>query len=225
MKKKELKKIVRRLRSEGQTYSEIMRFVRGNISKSTISVWCRDIIFSPEVKVMFNKKIADKLQNARLIALNTRQKKREEYIRRLKNSNLHLLKFFNNKNVAKIALVTLYLCEGSKNRKGALVFCNSDPLIIGMFLQLLRKCYSIDEKKFRFTLQCRADQKIKGLEKFWSQITDIPRMQFYKARIDARTIGKPSKKKNYKGVCRIDYFSAEVYNDLIIAGQLFSVGP
>jgi len=94
------------------------------------------------------------------------------------------------------------------------MFGNSDPPIITLFLSLLRRCYNIDENKFRCTLQCRADQNIPKLEKFWSQVTKIPMPQFYKARIDPRTIGKPSRKPDYKGVCRIDYFSGDIFMEL-----------
>ena len=63
---------------------------------------------------------------------------------------------------------------------------------------------------------CRADQNTKKLEKFWSNITRIPLSQFYKPRKDARTIGKPTKRKDYKGVCKIDYFSADIYTELMM---------
>jgi len=79
----------------------------------------------------------------------------------------------------------------------------------------MRKCYTIDEKKFRCTVLCRADQDTKALEKFWLKITKIPSSQFYKTRMDPRTAGKPSRKLDYKGVCVIDYFSADIFLDLM----------
>ena len=105
------------------------------------------------------------------------------------------------------------------------MFGNSDPSIISLFMSLLRYCYNIDESKFRCTLQCRADQNTKKLEKFWSQITKIPLSQFYKARVDPRTIDKPSKKLNYKGVCRIDYFSADLFIELKQIAEIIHRGP
>jgi hypothetical protein len=224
MSKKDLKKIVQRLRSDGRTYSEIRNYISESISKSTISLWCRNVALAPKVADVFHRRIAEKLKRARLSALQTNQKKRAKYLKELRDSNIHLLGLIKNKDIAKLVLAALYLCEGSKNRNGALVFCNSDPLIIKLFLQLLRKCYRIDEKKFRCTLQCRADQNIESIERFWSKITHIPMLQFYGARIDPRTIGKPTKKKDYKGVCRIDCFSADIYNELTIIGQLFDTG-
>jgi len=89
-----------------------------------------------------------------------------------------------------------------------------------VFVDLMRKCYKIDESKFRCTVQCRADQNIKELEFFWSKTTDIPLKQFYKARVDKRTIGQISRKKDYKGVCRIDYFSSALDLELKYIAQV-----
>src|SRR3989344_1469742 len=109
--------------------------------------------------------------------------------------------------------------------RGSLRFGNSDSFIIGLFLNLMRKYYKVDEKKFRCTILCRADQNVVDLEKFWQEITKIPKSQFYKARIDARTIGKPSQKINYRGVCAIDYFSADTFLDLMqIPKTVFKMG-
>ncbi len=119
-----------------------------------------------------------------------------------------------NKDIAKIALAMLFLGEGSKKSKGTLMLGNSDPQTIILYLKLLRQCYVLDEKKFRCTVQCRADQDTRKLERFWSRTTKIPSKQFYETRIDPRTIGKPSKYLDYKGVCRIDYFSADILTEL-----------
>ena len=130
-------------------------------------------------------------------------------------SNKPLENLLENKEISKIVLATLYLGEGTKNKRSALVFGNSDPEIIKLFLQLLRRVFNIDEKKFRCTLQGREDQDIKTLELFWSGITKIPLNQFYGSRIDPRSKGKASKKHDYKGVCRIDYLSANVFHEIM----------
>lgn len=117
-------------------------------------------------------------------------------------------------------LATLYLAEGGKHGNGLIQLGNSDPGVIRLFMDLMRYVYSIDPSKLRCTVQCRADQNIPALEKFWSSITQVPLSQFYKARVDQRTVGVKSIKKDYKAVCRIDYFSAHVYNDLLVAGKI-----
>ncbi|MEK7598802.1 MAG: hypothetical protein AAB487_03635 [Patescibacteria group bacterium] len=162
------------------------------------------------------------IHKGRALALAVIRVKREHYLDEVQARIEHLGKVFRNKDVAKIALAMLYLGEGSKTPRSALMFGNSDPRIIRLFTELLRFCYEIDELKFRCTLQCRADQDIKKMEKFWSEITKIPSTQFYKARIDPRTIGKISKKPDYKGVCRIDYFSADLFNEIMKIIELIS---
>jgi hypothetical protein len=153
------------------------------------------------------------------------KEKRGNYLKSIEERVSHFKDILRDKNVAKISLAMLYLGEGSKTHKASLMFGNSNPDIIKLFLDLLRYCYNINEEKFRCTVQCRADQDIKKLESFWSELTKIPRGQFYGARIDPRTMGKKTKKINYKGVCRIDYFSADIFLELEkITEILFKAG-
>lgn len=208
-----LKKESIALRKTGKTYFEIIQKLKAPIPKSTLSLWCKNITFSAKHKERIAEIIKNNLDKGRAIILISNKIKREKYLQEVYSRVSHLGKLIKNKDIAKISLAMLYLGEGSKTRS-SLMFGNSDPTIISLFLRLLRYCYKIDEDKFRCTLQCRADQDIQKLEKFWSNITNIPLSKFYKARVDPRTIGKISKNPEYKGVCRIDYFSADIFNEL-----------
>lgn len=220
MEKKEIVQKAIFLRKKGKMYSEILDILGISIPKSTLSGWCKDI----SLPFGFEKRVKDynkfHLIKARKIALIKKAEKRSKYLDEIKKRNLHLLELLKNRDVAKIAVAMLYLGEGRKAGKNSIMFGNSNPFIIKLFLNLLRACYKLDEKKFRCTLQCRADQDIKKLEKFWFSITKIPLSQFYKAQVDPRTIGKKSKKTDYKGVCRIDYFSAELFIELMQIAKL-----
>ncbi len=224
MNKQKLREQVIKLRRQGKTYSEIQSRLGLIIPKSTLSYWCRNtpLPLNYQRKIQEYNKI--NLNKARKIALIVNKIKKEKRLQLILSHNLHLSGILKNQDVAKVALAMLYLGEGSKER-GALTFANSDPFIISLFLRLLRYCYNLDESKFRCTLLCRADQNIKKLEEFWSQITKIPLSQFYKARIDPRTIGKPSKKLNYKGVCRIDYFSTDIFIEMTQIPKIIHKGP
>lgn len=218
----QLKENIIQLRKKGKTYKEIQNRVKIPIPKSTLSYWCRSVPLPAGYQNKIEEYNKFNLNKARKAALVVNKEKRKKYLQSIITRNQHLVAVFKDRNVAKIALVMLYLGEGSKTQRGSLMFGNSDPLIIDLFLRLLRRCYRIDKQKFRCTLQGRADQNIKKLEKYWSQITQIPLNQFYRARIDPRSIGRISKKPDYKGVCRIDYFSADIYNELKIIAQLIS---
>jgi len=225
MDRSRLKEKVIKSRKEGKTYLEIQRRLKRTIPKSTLSYWCRNI----PLPLGYQRKIEAynkfNLNKARNIALKVNKSKRKHYLQSVAERNLHLKTILRDRNVSKVALAILYLAEGTKRQKGSLTFGNSDPFVISLFLRLLRSCYDINESKFRCTLQCRADQNIKKLEKFWTKITKIPLSQFYNARIDPRTVGKKSKRLDYKGVCRIDYFSADTFTELLQIPKIIHTGP
>lgn len=219
-----MKQEVLSLRKEGKTYKEIARSLKVSIPKSTLSYWCRSIPLPNGYDRKVREYNLSNLEKARKIALRIQKKKRRNYLESLRSRNAHLAQIIKDPNVAKIALAVLYLGEGRKNiKRSSLMFGNSDPNIVKFFLDLLRVCYNIDESKFRCTVQCRADQKIEELEKFWQDITKVPPSQFYKARIDSRTVGKISKKPEYRGVCRIDYFSAELLIELLQISEIIRI--
>ena len=214
------------LRKLGKTYGEIQKIINENIPKSTLSTWFQKIHFTNKQKkkmaMIMNKSSMKGIRVARIV----NQKRRKKYLKSIADRNRHLSLILNNTNVAKVVLSILYLAEGAKSlNRGSLYFGNSDPFVIDLFLSLMRKCYKIDESKFRCTVLCRSDQNIKSLEKFWLNITKIPKSQFYKTRIDPGTIGKPSKKLDYKGVCKIDYFSADLFLDLMQIPKTIHRGP
>jgi hypothetical protein len=164
------------------------------------------------------------LKNGSIKASATRKLAKKNRLEVIQRENFYLKKALTYNDIAKINLVMLYLCEGSKHQNASVCFGNSNPSIVQLFLPLLRRCYMIDEKKFRCTVQCRADQDTGELISLWSTTTLIPKDQFYRSRIDKRTVGIPTTKADYRGVCRIDYFSATIYNELKIVGRLLSEG-
>lgn len=209
-----LKGNVQKLRSQGKTFSYIKKVLKINIPKSTLSYWVKDIKLSREQNERIQKTIVSNLLKAREKAVKVNKQKRKIYFEEIKKRNTGIEKVFSNKDFSKVALVILFATEGTKNSKGSLTLGNSSPEIIKFYLRLLRKCFKIEERKFRCTLLCRDDQNIEKLEKFWSSVTKIPRKQFYGARVDPRSVGKKSRKPEYKGVCRIDYLSADVFNEI-----------
>lgn len=213
---------VKQLRKVGKTYSEINKILKLKIPKGTLSYICHNIKLPKNYGVKVKLINCRSLRLARQRAAEARDRKQKEAIATFNKKNANLKKFLNNKKISKILSSCLYLAEGGKTRKGSLMFGNSDPGIIKFFLSLLRNAFVLDEKKFRCTLQCRADQKIEFLQKFWSSVTNIPISQFYKAQIDKRSLGKRTLKREYKGVCRLDYFSADVFHELMMIGKIIT---
>ncbi|MDZ4227867.1 MAG: hypothetical protein U1E54_01340 [Candidatus Levybacteria bacterium] len=210
------------LRALGKTYGEIRQSLKFPIPKSTLSEWCKNV----KLPANYAKRIADlnlnNLNKGRLIAHEINKIKREEFFKEIKQKNLPISLSVKNLEAAKIALAMLCLGEARKYtpKGGTFSLGSSDPRIIVIFLELLKICFNFNLEKARCTVQCRADQNTDVLEKFWISVTDIPKRLFYHARIDPRTIGRPTKKKNYKGVLKIDYFDTKVHLELESLAQL-----
>lgn len=202
MKQRKIRNQAIHLRKEGKTFTEICSILNEQLPKATLNYWFKDVVLPKESKERLEQIRSVHLTHARQMALKVKRASHQQHLANFKANNLYLASFLENGDIAKITLATLYLCEGRKTNSGSVMFGNSDPNIIRFYLQLFRQCYQVNEQKFRCTVQCRADQNVSVLETFWSNITCVPSCQFYKAQIDPRTIGKPSKKPNYQGVCR-----------------------
>ena len=216
---------VRTLRARGKTYAEICELLGEDIPKSTLNYWCRDVQLTSAQSRRILEISQANLVRARRKAVASNKAKREAYLYRLLEQNKVLAQKLYDKSTGKIALAMLYWGEGSSDwRKDSLYFGNSNPRLIATYLWLLRRCYALDESKFRCTVQCRADQDTDALQRFWMKITSIPARQFYKPQVDKRTIGKPTKKPRYMGVCRIDYLSAHLFTDIMQAIKVIQEG-
>jgi len=203
------------LRKGGMTSHEINHILGQNIPKSTFTGWFRGIELTVKQKVRISKLNADKLDRARVRAVEVNKIKRNNFLKSLDKINYPICKKIEDKATAKIALAMLCLGEASKYGSGSVFSLgNTNYKIIILFITLLKSCFEIDEKKFRCTVMCRADQNIKELERYWQEKSGIPKEQFYKTRIDARSIGKPTKKVGYKGVLKVDYMETKIQLEL-----------
>lgn len=202
------------LRRSGKTYSEIQKELGIKIPKGTLSNWCSKVPLSKSKVERIKKINLENLSRARKKAQCAKKEGKQKLQKTFHIENSNLWNTYDESiETRKIALAVLFIAEGGK-RTSSIVFGNSDQNIIKMFLNLLRSVYEVDESRFRVTVQCRVDQDSKKLESYWQKVTNISKQQFYKPQIDKRTKGKPTKKSEYKGVCRIDYFSAKITQEL-----------
>lgn len=215
---KRTKQKVRSLRSQGWSLREIS--LKTRIPKNTVSGWVKDIKLTKEQQKRIRQKIVDSAAIGRPLAARLLRQKIEEWKQEIRTKTKHFGKLqLHNPEIGKFICGLLYLCEGAKYPSTrALIFINSNPEIIYCFLNLLRNCFKIKEDKLRCRIMYRCDQNIKKLKKYWSNITKIPLRQFFDTKPDIRTKGKPTKKKDYMGVCSIQY------GDTTLQYQLQSIG-
>jgi transcriptional regulator with XRE-family HTH domain len=163
----------RELRALSWTLQEIADEL--GVSKGSVSEWVRDVDFEPRPRnrghpagpkhPMRLKKEAE-LEQCRVEA--------EAWVGRLSNRDLSMY------------ALALYAGEGSK-RDGSVVFANSDPVLLRIFIAWLRREFAVDESKFRVKLYLHADLDVEAALQHWSALLDIPRAQFnkpYRAVVD-----------------------------------------
>lgn len=216
MKNLSLKNQAINLRKQGYSYSEIIKKLK--IPKATLSNWVSNIRLTKSQKEKIRKNWLKKLEKAREKAAESNRRGKR---RRLAKINQEAQKIVGNikinRQMLQVFLAALYLADGIK-REGSTELGNSNPKIAKTFITLLRKLYHLDESKFRCSVFARHDQNPEELEKYWSNLLNVPRSQFYKTHLDKRTKGTKTY-PYYKGVCLIIYLSSTIQRKVISIGN------
>ncbi len=211
----EVKENAIKLRKKGYSVKEIARKLK--IAQSTSSLWARDI--------KLNKKAQQRLKKRSLLgyykgSLRWAEKRIEQENERRITASEIIDKINKNPNHLKIYCALLYWCEGGKSYKESVRFVNSDPILIKTFLNLFKKAFSVDEKKFRILMHLHGYHDEKKQKNFWSKLTQIPKKQFL------HTFHKPHTKKrireNYPGCIAIYYHDCKIARELRTLYKIFS---
>lgn len=171
-------------RQKRYSFAELQRIT--GIPATTIRNWCTNDVLGTKWDTL----------------LLTNERKRQE----LKSSEINLLDSFKNIDSlnAKLLVALLYWCEGSKYpATNKLEFVNSDPDLLKLFINLLRKAFNLNETKFRIHLQIHDTHDFKVIKKYWSKLLQIPEAQFMKPTITKMKGGKH--RKEYLGTCALRY--------------------
>jgi hypothetical protein len=116
----------------------------------------------------------------------------------------------------EIVGIILWWGEGTKSRRDKrwknarsypIEVTNTNPAIIQIILNFLRKDIGVDENRVHLQLQIHAGDNHDELEQYWSELTNIPRNRFNK------TIVRPAGNKTgkSKGTCKIRFADKEIY--------------
>lgn len=184
-----------KLRKSGLSYKEILKKI--SVSKSTLSIWLREIELTSEQK----KRLLEKMDKVRYEVAKRkvvdRKKKTEEIIMRAKRE----VSFFR-KDLLFFVGLSLYWAEGAKNPVEAVKFANSDEKMIFLMMKWLRKICKVPEKKFKIHIHMHNLHSRKDIIEYWSKITKVPLSQFYRPYIKLTSLGQ---RKNilYNGTCSI----------------------
>ena len=191
------------LRKKGRTYGEIAKEIK--ISKSTLSVWLRDV----EVPAEFISRIQQKKLEAVKLGWEARRKERVDRTRRITISARQEVKRLMSEPLWLVG-VTLYWAEGHKEklwRTGTLVtFTNMDEDTVILFRDWCRKFLSVDDKDFVYTLYIHDSRKTQSneMKEWWAEKLAINHddiVAYYKK--SAKKHVRHNDADNYHGVLRV----------------------
>jgi hypothetical protein len=155
----------RRLRMQGKTLVEIAHALQ--VSKSSASVWVRDVDFVPSARRTGGPRRRHPWHEAKLRS-----------IQQLDVFGRHFIGELGGKAFL-VAGAALYAGEGSK-ADGMVAFANTDPAMVAFFCAWLRTVFFIDESRLRVAVYLHQGLDINTAEDFWSSVTGVPRQQFNK---------------------------------------------
>ena len=190
----------RQLRRTGLPLSEIA--LRVGVSKSSVSLWVRDVEFEPRPPITRGRRRAP----------NALQRRKQAEIDRLVEEGRSRIGRLSEREFL-VAGVALYAGEGSK-RDGAVKFANTDPRMVAFYCAWLRRFFEIDEARLRARLYLHEGLDLAASIAFWSALTSIPPSQFlkpYRAAPDP-TIRRV---KHVHGCVSIDYSCSATHRSIM----------
>jgi hypothetical protein len=173
------KNIARKLRQDGYSYREILSKVK--VSKSTLSLWCRDIGLSEhQLKQLLNKRIKGGLIGSAIGAKRQQAKRIVKTEALIKQGKLEIGKLNNRDRF--LAGVMLYAAEGTKS-DGEVSFANGDPVMIKFMAKWFREYCKVADRDLRGKLYIHENLDAKSALEYWSNLTKISLAQFNKSYI------------------------------------------
>ncbi|HMS24651.1 MAG TPA: hypothetical protein PKB15_03035 [Acidimicrobiia bacterium] len=166
------------MRAQGAKLIEICQALK--VSKSSASVWVRDVPFVGQKRAQS----AHRRPHGQAVA---KQKEIQAGIDAGHEYFAHMSRkeFF-------AAGIALYAGEGTKGHQTVCV-TNTDPLIITFYLKWLREFFAIDESRLRVGLYLHENLDLDSAIDYWSRLTDIPLKHFIKPY---RATADPARKRS-----------------------------
>lgn len=183
--------LARELRAKSWTLADIAEEL--GVSKSSVSVWVRDVEFTPNPRRAARKRGPNKLQRAKAAE-----------IERLRADGIERVGALTEREFL-LAGLGLYAGDGVKGDT-QVAFANSNPRLIEFFCFWFRTFFDPEESRLRIRLYLHEDLPLEPAEAYWSTLVGVPRTQFhktYRARAD-RTIRT---NRHEYGCCHVIYCS------------------
>jgi transcriptional regulator with XRE-family HTH domain len=185
----------RQLRARSWTLTEIAAEL--GVSKSSVSSWVRDVDFEPRPRSRGHSSRPSRLQLRKLAEID-----------RLDAEGLREVGNLTDRELLLVGSA-LYWGEGFKT-DGVVGMANTDPASLALFVYWLRRCFGVDESRFRVRLYLHEGLDLDAAQEFWSERLGIARAQF---RTPYRAVADPSRRrsKHLNGCPSVTYCDANLH--------------
>ncbi|EMF24307.1 hypothetical protein H114_28010 [Streptomyces gancidicus BKS 13-15] len=175
--KDDLRARARQLRLQGWTYDQIQ--VELGCSKSSISLWVRDLP-KPERRAPSEQaRLANRLRWEHELAVRDEQRRRTKEAAALEIGPLSDRDLF-------LAGVALYWAEGAKDkpyqRRQNVLFVNSDPGVITLYLAWL-DLLGVERDRLRYRVMIHMTADVEGAKRYWADLVGVDVSTFQKTTI------------------------------------------
>lgn len=178
---RELKEMAFGLRKNGKSYNYIKKKL--NISKGALSYWFNDKSWSKDIELK-NREDVQKEATARILKLNEGRKKQIQSDKEKTKNEAEIEFEFYQHEPLFIGALMIYLGEGHKSGNSSRIgVANSDPYVLKIFNNFLKKYCKVDESNIKFWLLCYPDLDQLVCEDWWSKQLGISKENFYKTQV------------------------------------------
>lgn len=191
--------LAREMRKNGKSLGDIAQIV--GVAKSTVGLWCRDIVLTKEQVTTLIKRKGERHVEGKMRAWEWHRN--EKIMRLRKYENVGALQIGKiSKRELHVLGIALYWAEGSKN-DGRVLLTNSDPDMINLYIRWLKECLGVVDERFvcRLTINELHNDRLVEIERHWSKVIHIPLDQFTKTTVIHSKLNKLYRnRKTYYGV-------------------------
>lgn len=205
-----LRRKVIELRKQGKSYSDILKIVK--VSKSSISLWLRDVPLTEKQKSKLNDRRKRAVETYRETMKNKRNKRLFNYYIEQKNKLVPL-----TEREIYIAGLFLYLGEGNKVSRNSIVITNTDPSVIKFSLYFLLKSLKISKEKIRVQLHLYSDMSIEEEIDYWVNELRVKKANFAKPYIKKSLRTDIDQKGWGHGTCSLVVHNTHLKENILMA--------
>lgn len=203
----EEKQRARELRGQGWSYNDILKEI--GVSKSTLSLWLRDIPLSEEQIAA----LASKFRAGR-----------EKFIHKMRvRRDIRWARYHREAEAEYAALsqdptfmfgLALYIGEGSKTKQNDVCIANCDPRVIQKALEFFLKI-GIPYSSLRCGIHLHPELSVENVELYWRGVTGLPKTQFHQTSraVSSASSGKKGNLQVY-GTCQVVASHTEIRQKL-----------